>query len=59
MYDVMVVLKISQHYLVKIKRMKSGRNEHPSLMIVDAQSVKTAGKGEKRGFDGGKKNQRS
>ena len=41
--------------LVKIKRMKSGRNEHPSLMIVDAQSVKTAGKGEKRGFDGGKK----
>ena len=45
--------------LVKIKRMKSGRNEHPSLMIVDAQSVKTAGKGEKRGFDGGKKNQRS
>ena len=35
--------------------MKSGRNEHPSLMIVDAQSIKTAGKGEKRGFDGGKK----
>ena len=35
--------------------MKSGRNEHPYLMIVDAQSVKTAGKGEKRGFDGGKK----
>ena len=45
--------------LVKIKRVKSGRNEHPSLLIIDAQSVKTSGKGEQRGFDGGKKSQRT
>lgn len=43
--------------LVKIKRLKSGKNETPSLLIIDAQSVKTAGKGEQRGFDGGKKGQ--
>lgn len=43
--------------LVTMKRLKSGRNEHPSLMIIDAQSVKTSGKGEQRGFDGGKKDQ--
>ena len=43
--------------LVKTKRLKSGRNEHPTLLIIDAQSVKNAGKGEQRGFDGGKKNQ--
>jgi len=41
--------------LVRLKRLKSGRNEYPSLLIIDAQSVKTAGKGEQRGFDGGKK----
>ena len=45
--------------LVKVKRLKNGRNEHPSLLIVDAQSVKTSGKGEQRGFDGGKKSQRT
>ncbi len=43
--------------LVKIKRLKGGRNEYPSLLIIDAQSVKTAGKGEQRGFDGGEKGQ--
>ncbi|PPE05325.1 transposase [Holospora curviuscula] len=43
--------------LVKIKRLKSARNEHPSLLIIDAQSVKTSRKGEQRGFDGGKKGQ--
>lgn len=41
--------------LVKAKRLKNGRNENPSLLIIDAQSVKTTGKGEQRGFDGGKK----
>lgn len=41
--------------LVKIKRLKQGRSEHPSMLIIDAQSVKTTGKGEQRGFDGGKK----
>lgn len=43
--------------LVAKKRVRQGRNEHPSLLIIDAQSVRTAGKGEQRGFDGGKKNQ--
>ena len=41
--------------LVKIKRLKTGRNEHPSMLIIDEQSVKTAGKGQQRGFDGGGK----
>jgi putative transposase len=41
--------------LVKTRRLQSGRSEYPSLLIIDAQSVKTIGKGEQRGFDGGKK----
>ena len=41
--------------LVKLKRLKGGRKEHPSMLIIDAQSVKITGKGEQRGFDGGKK----
>ncbi len=41
--------------LVKIKRLKEGRNVHPSLLIIDVQSVETSGKGEQRGFDGGKR----
>ncbi len=41
--------------LVKIKRLKEGRNAHPSPLIIDAQSVKTSGKGEQRGFDGGER----
>ena len=41
--------------LVKLKRLKQGRTASPSMLIVDAQSVKTSGKGEQRGFDGGKK----
>jgi len=40
--------------LVKTKRLKTGRNEDPRLLIIDAQSVKTTGKGEQRGFYGGK-----
>ena len=43
------------HELVKIKRVQVGRNENPSLLIIDAQSIKTTYKGEQRGFDGGKK----
>lgn len=45
--------------LVKYKRLKSGRHQDPSLLIVDAQSVKTSGKGEQKGFDGEKKGQRT
>jgi putative transposase len=38
--------------LVKTKRIKTGRSEHHSLLIIDAQIVETTGKGERRGFDG-------
>ncbi len=41
--------------LVKIKHLKEGRNAHPSLLIIDAQNVKTSGKGEQRGLDGKKR----
>lgn len=33
---------------------KAGRRVCPHIVILDAQSVKTAGRGEARGFDGGK-----
>ncbi|MDP9426960.1 MAG: IS5 family transposase [Actinomycetota bacterium] len=36
-------------------REQIGREPEPSAGIVDAQSVKTSGGGEQRGFDGGKK----
>ena len=37
-----------------VTRKNAGRNEGPAYPIIDSQSVKTAGSGEKRGFDGGK-----
>ncbi len=40
---------------LKIKRLKEGRDAHPSLLIIDAQSVKTSGKGKQRGFYGKKR----
>jgi putative transposase len=40
-------------------RQKKGRNDSPTLAIVDAQSVKTTAHGDRRGYDGGKKNQRT
>lgn len=45
--------------LVKMRRLQLGSHKHSSMLIVDAQSVKTIGKGEQRGFDGGKKGQGS
>ncbi|MEM7055900.1 MAG: transposase [Bacteroidota bacterium] len=41
--------------LVKERGIRQGRNPSPSRLILDSQSVKTANKGESRGFDGGKK----
>lgn len=40
------------------KRINYGKDIETSFIIIDSQSVKTTSKGEKRGFDGGKKNQR-
>ncbi len=40
------------------KRTNYGKDIETSFIIIDAQSIKTTGKGEERGFDGGKKNQR-
>ncbi len=45
--------------LNKISRLSAGRNANPSYGLIDAQSVKTQYQGQERGFDGGKKNQRS
>ena len=42
-------------YLVKETRVKSGRNSEPSYALIDSQSVKTAYKSDKKGYDGGKK----
>jgi putative transposase len=39
------------------KRTNYGKEVDTSFIIIDAQSVKTTSKGEKRGYDGGKKNQ--
>jgi transposase len=42
--------------LVKLRRRRSGRAEHPSVVIIDSQSVKCSEVGvEQTGFDGGKK----
>ena len=41
--------------LVEIRRLKSGRDEHPILLIIDAQRVKNVGKGKERDVDGRKK----
>ena len=46
--------RIVQH-LVKITRIKAGRNPEPSYAIIDSQSVKTSLASEQRGYDGGKK----
>lgn len=45
--------------LNRASRTKKNRSSSPSSVIVDAQSVKTTGHGDRRGYDGGKKNQRT
>lgn len=45
-------LGIWEQVLSDLVRLKRLRNEYPSLLIIDAQSVKTAGKGEQRGHYG-------
>ncbi|GIV57688.1 MAG: DDE transposase [Rhodothermaceae bacterium] len=41
--------------LRRMLRKLAGRESTPSLVIIDAQSVKTTGQGSERGFDGAKK----
>jgi len=45
--------------LVKKIRLKAGRKANPSYGLIDSQSVKTVYASDERGFDGGKKDQRS
>jgi len=45
--------------LRKAVRLKEGRNEEPTLAIIDSQSVKATSTSGQRGFDAGKKNQRN
>ena len=42
-------------FLVKETRMKAGRDAEPSYALIDSQSVKTAYRSDKKGYDGGKK----
>jgi putative transposase len=45
--------------LTVLDRTQAGREPQPSLLIADSQTVKTSAAGGERGFDGGKKYQRS
>ena len=47
----------AQKALVEKTRLGDGRAASPSYAIIDSQSVKTIYDSEKRGIDGGKKNQ--
>lgn len=40
-------------------RRKKGRKPKPTYSIIDAQSIKTVSGGAQRGYDGGKKSERS
>lgn len=45
-------------FLVKETRIKAGKDAEPSYALIDSQSVKTAYRSDKKGYDG-EKNERS
>jgi len=50
--------KVLKATVVKVRK-AAGRSESPTYGIIDSQSSKTVYASEERGFDGGKKNQRT
>lgn len=42
-------------FLVKETRINAGKDAEPSYALIDSQSVKTAYRSDKKGYDGGKK----
>ena len=42
-------------FLVKETRVRAGKEAEPSYELIDSQSVKTAYRSDKKGYDGGKK----
>jgi putative transposase len=49
------ILRHLQARLVANVRQTEGRSKHPSIVVVDSQSVKTSKMGGLRGYDGGKR----